>query len=50
MDYNENFKIIEGNGAGITMSPVSDYILSFQPQQNNQKQFIFPKEKNIHKK
>ena len=52
MSNNEkDFEIVEGDGSGIEMTPVSDYIVSIKPQQKNKaKNIVVPQEKKINKK
>lgn len=43
----DNLEIIEGDGSGINMSPVLDYIVPIKPKDGKAKKLIIPKEKKI---
>ena len=43
----KDFEIVEGDGTGIEMSPVSDYIVSIKPQKSTAKEIVIPQEKKI---
>lgn len=55
MSDNENhadkLEIVEGDGSGINMSPVSNYIIPMQPKmKSKKKKVVIPKSKSTNKK
>lgn len=49
-EENKEFEIIEGDGTGINMSPVSNHIISIEQKTKKAKSLIVPKEKKLKNK
>ena len=46
----DNLEIIEGDGSGIDISPVSYYIVPIKPKNGKNKRLIIPEEKKLKNK